>query len=248
MRNFRDLGGHKTTDGRTVKHGLFFRSASLSNLDSQDIEKLKNLNIKNIFDYRSDEEANRNPSTIIQNINNIRVPAMSMPDEYSVKFGSVEEMAEELFEKNGAFNMLKDSYYNLPLNNQSYKKLVELIKNADSLPILNHCTAGKDRTGVGCAIILMILGVSREDIIRDYLKSNEYAKESIKDFVAKKPGLKDVPIEKLNHIFGVNEDYINAAFKKIDEKYKSTEEYLLYEFGLTSKDIEQMRNEYLEKL
>lgn len=246
MRNFRDLGGNKSVDGRTVKYGLFFRSANLFNLNEEDVEKLKSLNIKYIFDYRSDDEAEKEPSTIIKNINYIRIPAMDMPNEKSVKFGSIEAMVEELFEKDGAFYMLRDSYYNLPINNKSYKKLIELVKNSEMLPILNHCTAGKDRTGVGCAIILMILGVSREDIVKDYLKSNDYAKEAIEEFVAKKPEFRNIPIEKLNYIFGVNEEYINTAFKKIDEIYLSTEEFLYKEFNLTSEDIERLRNEYLE--
>lgn len=246
MKNFRDLGGHKSVDGRCVKNGLFFRSAHLNNLNKEDIEKLKSLNIKYIFDYRSDHEAQNLPSTIIENIENIRIPAMDMPSKKDVNFGSVEEMIEELFEKDGAFNMLKESYYKLPTNNPSYKKLIELIKNPKNLPILNHCTAGKDRTGVGCAIILTILGVAREDIIKDYLKSNEYSQSAIEEYIKLNPEYKDVSIDKLNYIFGVNEDYINTAFKKIDENYDNIEEYLYKEFNLTQEDIKQIRDNYLE--
>ena len=81
MKNFRDLGGNKTEDGRTVKKGLFYRSAKLSNLSENDIKILKELNIKYIFDYRSDEEARKHPSTIISNIKNIRIPAMRELEE-----------------------------------------------------------------------------------------------------------------------------------------------------------------------
>ncbi|WP_042274820.1 tyrosine-protein phosphatase [[Clostridium] dakarense] len=245
MKNFRDLGGYKTKDGRIVKKGLFFRSANLNNLNEEDIDTLKNLNIKYIFDYRSDEEADKLPSTVIKNIQNIRVSAMKFENEKNAKFGSIEEMMKEMIKSNGVFDMLKKSYYDLPIDNTSYKRLVELIKNTQNLPILNHCTAGKDRTGVGCAIIYMILGVSRDDIIEEYLKSNKYSKESIEEYIIKNQDLKSVPLENLNNIFGVNEEYIKEAFKRIDENYDTVENYLYNEFNLTKEDIDSIRNHCL---
>lgn len=246
MENFRDLGGNKSKDGRVVKNGLFFRSAHLNNLTDEDIDKLKSLNIKHIFDYRSDYEAMDKPTTEIEDIKVIRIPALEMPSQKDVQGRSTQEIIKEIFENNGAFNMIKDSYYKLPIGNQSYKKLVELIKNPNNLPILNHCTSGKDRTGVGCAIILMILGVSREDIIKDYLVSNDCADYAIDEYLKKNPEYKDVQREKLKHIFGVNKQYINNAFKKIDENYDTVEKYLYEEFNLSYDDIESIRNNYLQ--
>ncbi|MGL5346549.1 MAG: tyrosine-protein phosphatase [Peptostreptococcaceae bacterium] len=246
MRNFRDLGGHISKDGRTVKKGLFFRSGHLQDLNDEDINILKNLNIKNIFDYRNEKEAERNPSTQIENIINIRVKAMDMPDVGMNNYSTIDEMIEEIFDKGLAFNMMKESYYNLPINNESYKRLVELVKNPDMIPILSHCTAGKDRTGVGCSIILMILGVCREDIIKEYLKSNDYAKIFIEEVVTANPELKNVPQEKMEYIFGVKEDYINEAFRKIDENYETIEEYLYGEYSLSNQDLTKLRDIYLE--
>ena len=246
MKNFRDLGGKQTIDGRTVRYGLFFRSAHLYNLDDNDIKILKKLKIKNIFDYRSDDEAKKNPSTIIEDINNIRITAMDIQNENKAKFGSAGEMTEALFKNDLAFTLLKDNYYSLPVGNDSYKALVKLVRNPEMLPILNHCTAGKDRTGVGCAIIYMILGVPREEIVKDYLKSNDYAMESITEFIKNKPELQNVPTDKLKYIFGVNEEYINNAFKRIDEEYKNEEDYLYYEFNLYKEEIEKLRSIYLE--
>ena len=231
MKNFRDLGGIKSQDGRVVKKGYFYRSANLGNLSEEDIESLKRLNIKCIFDYRSDNEAKNHPSTEIKGIKNIRIPAMDLKKFSGAKFGSIEDMIESMFDKSGAFNMLKESYHELPIDNPSYKKLVELVRDPSMLPLINHCTAGKDRTGVGSAIILMILGVSREHIIK---------------LIEQKPEFKNVDREKLNHIFGVNLDYINAAFNRIDEVYKTAEDYLYGEFGLDLNELNTLRNMYLE--
>ena len=246
MRNFRDLGGHLSQDGRSVKKGLFFRSGHLQDLNDEDINTLKSLNIKNIFDYRNEKEATRNPSTKIENIINTRITAMDMPDVGMNNYSSIDEMIEEVFNKGLAFNMMKESYYNLPINNDSYKKLVELVKNPEMLPILSHCTAGKDRTGVGCSIILMILGVSREDIIQEYLKSNDYAKIFIDEVVTTNTHLKDIPQEKMEYIFGVKEDYINEAFRRIDENYETIEDYLYGEYNLTNENLTKLRDIYLE--
>jgi len=246
MKNFRDLGGIKSQDGRVVKKGYFYRSANLGNLSEEDIESLKRLNIKCIFDYRSDNEAKNHPSTEIKGIKNIRIPAMDFKKFSGAKFGSIEDMIESMFDKSGAFNMLKESYHELPIDNPSYKKLVELVRDPSMLPLINHCTAGKDRTGVGSAIILMILGVSREHIIEDYLKSNDFAEEEINKLIEQKPEFKNVDREKLNHIFGVNLDYINAAFNRIDEVYKTAEDYLYGEFGLDLNELNTLRNMYLE--
>ncbi|RDY29337.1 tyrosine-protein phosphatase [Romboutsia weinsteinii] len=257
MINFRDLGGYKSIDGRKVKYGIFFRSGHLSDLSVEEKEYLKKLKIKNILDYRTEEEIRCYPTPELDNITNIRITAMDMTTKNGLKFGSVEDMIKTFLYVENSFQILKENYYNLPINNPSYKKLVEFIKNPEMLPILNHCTAGKDRTGVGCAIILMLLGVSREDIVKDYLKSNDYTNESIKEFLENNPYAKDaffkikndgyeLPIEKLNYIFGVNEDYINASFQRIDEEYQSTEDFLKGEFNLTERDIKDLRGKYLE--
>lgn len=245
MINFRDIGGCKSSGGRVVKEGLFFRSANLVNLSKNDLKMLKDLNIKTIFDFRDESERLSSPSDIVENINYIRIPAMPQLKSNIVKLGSVKEMMENMFDKNNAFELLKEAYYNLPVNNPAYKELVKLMQNDSNLPILMHCTAGKDRTGVGSAIILMILGVNRSSIVEDYLKSNQSAKDSINEILSVQPELKNVPKDKLKYIFGVNEIYINEVFKRIDTDFDSTEDYLLKEFNLTKDDIKNLQSKYL---
>lgn len=245
MINFRDIGGCKSSDGRVVKEGLFFRSANLVNLSKNDLQMLKDLNIKTIFDFRDESEILRSPSDIVENINYIRIPAMPQLKSNIAQLGSIKEMMENMFDKNNAFELLKEAYYNLPVNNPAYKELVKLMQNDSNLPILMHCTAGKDRTGVGSAIILMILGVNRSSIVEDYLKSNQSAKDSINEILSVQPELKNVPKDKLKYIFGVNETYINEVFKRIDTDFDSTEDYLLKEFNLTKDDIKNLQSKYL---
>ncbi|MBN8046975.1 tyrosine-protein phosphatase [Paraclostridium bifermentans] len=245
MINFRDIGGCKSSDGRVVKEGLFFRSANLVNLSKNDFQMLKDLNIKTIFDFRDESERLSSPSDIVENINYIRIPAMPQLKSNIAQLGSIKEMMENMFDKNNAFELLKEAYYNLPVNNPAYKELVKLMQNDSNLPILMHCTAGKDRTGVGSAIILMILGVNRSSIVEDYLKSNQSAKDSINEILSVQPELKNVPKDKLKYIFGVNETYINEVFKRIDTDFDSTEDYLFKEFNLTKDNIKNLQSKYL---
>lgn len=245
MINFRDIGGCKSSDGRVVKEGLFFRSANLVNLSKNDLQMLKDLNIKTIFDFRDESERLSSPSDIVENINYIRIPAMPQLKSNIAQLGSIKEMMKNMLDKNNAFELLKEAYYNLPVNNPAYKELVKLMQNDSSLPILMHCTAGKDRTGVGSAIILMILGVNRSSIVEDYLKSNQSAKDSINEILSVQPELKNVPKDKLKYIFGVNETYINEVFKRIDTDFDSTEDYLLKEFNLTKDDVKNLQSKYL---
>ncbi|HEL3231818.1 TPA: tyrosine-protein phosphatase, partial [Clostridioides difficile] len=92
----------------------------------------------------------------------------------------------------------------------------------------------------------MILGVSRENIMKDYLKSNDFADKEIERLIEYKPKFKDIPKENLKYIFGVNEEYMKTAFRRIDEEYISVEAYLYGEFNLNKEEIRKLRNQYLE--
>lgn len=250
--NFRDLGGVKNKNGKIVKKGLFFRSSNLGSLSNEDIQAIKDLNIKCIFDYRTDEEANHEPTIVIPGIRYIRVPAFSMGSflqgNQSISFNK-EEMQNQIFElvsTNKMYDMMLKLYESLPINNSSYKKLVELIQDSNELAFLSHCTSGKDRTGVGSAIIYMILGVDRDTIMKDYLESNVYAKTQIEGLIKQYPQLENIPYDYINNMLGVNENYILAVFKAIDSKYKTVEEYLLHEFDLNEEKIERIRAYCLE--
>ncbi len=69
--------------------------------------------------------------------------------------------------------ILMDGYSEMPLNNLAFKELINIIENPKNLAVLQHCTSGKDRTGLGSALILLLLGVPEEKVIEDYMLSNE---------------------------------------------------------------------------
>lgn len=163
--NFRDMGGYKASDGREVKPGLIYRSGDLSKMTEKDIALLHELKITAIFDYRDDHEAEKQPDPVISSIKYIRVPAINEPaftnDDY------------ENLMKHMTLDVITEMYGKMPINNSSFKRLIRLFQEQEGAAFLHHCMGGRDRTGVGGALILLTLGVERETIIQDYLISNE---------------------------------------------------------------------------
>lgn len=143
--------------------------------------------------------------------------------------------------------LLLEGYKSMPINNPAYKELFKLFKNPNNTAILQHCTAGKDRTGVGSALILLALNVPEETVIKDYLKSNESRAESNKKIMGiygeyiKDDKTKDL----IKGILGVNRNLIEESLNTIKNNYNSYDEYFEKEYGLDKDTLENLRNIYL---
>lgn len=241
--NFRDLGGIVAEDGRKVKKGLLFRSGNWDNTTEEDIEFLKSLNIKNVFDYRDNAE----------------VPSTAPYDKAGVKYNHypTASRTEKLLklQKAGLLKKIRATvtyedmaitYANLPFDNPGYEAMVEAIKTKD-VPLLQHCFAGKDRAGVGVAIALMVLGVSREEIMKDYLASKEYEKEFLFLPMRWLPAwIRKIALKRGEVLFTVDPMLLNATFDAIDAKYGDTNTFLKEEYGLNPEDLTEIRDYYLE--
>ena len=162
--NFRDLGGYPTTDGRTVKWRLLFRSDSPSSLTEADVRTITgNLGIQSVVDLRSSGGTNDGRGLLASSgIGYHQFPFLERRGFLPPTSGK--EVAKRL----------TDMYQWILLNAgtlvaQAFTTLAQPVNQ----PALFHCSAGKDRTGVLSATILDVLGVGREDIVADFLKTNE---------------------------------------------------------------------------
>ncbi len=241
--NFRDMGGYKTSDGRTVKFGLFFRSDELTGLTDEDMTFLKTLNIKYIFDYRDKTEVQKKPDPILLNVTYEHIPAI----EQNNQFGTFEEIARSNFFKNLNLDTMLELYTILPLNNPSYKRLMEIIQDPNNLGLLHHCSAGKDRTGVGASLILSALGVPKETVMEDYLLTNETMKE-FKDKVLKQVSehLDDRGLKIMEQLIGAKEEFLEGVFQSITNTYGNLDTYFAHEFGLTKEKRQALQSFCLE--
>ena len=189
INNLRDLGGIKTKDGRTIKKGLYIRSARLSFMKEADIELLKSLNVRKIYDLRLLREAAKSPDVPVPGAEyipwpfqdeeklgeknafaNLRARIMAAPnDEERIK------LVPDL--RNFYVYMYEDEYSRMRLKSLA----LEILSNREGA-VLYHCTSGKDRTGMITAVLLGMLGVSREDIMKDYMESLDFSKLEAQGF------------------------------------------------------------------
>lgn len=233
--NFRDMGGLKTSDGRIVRKGLLFRAAELTGLTREDIQFLQRFNIKYIFDYRREEEALSRPDPNIGNAKKERIPAI-VEDNIATNMLQQTQFVKdrEYFLKFTVEHFLK-IYAELPIQNPSYKRLMDLLKEPDkNLPLIHHCTAGRDRTGIGSMIILRTLGVPYETVLEDYLLSNKTLEdyhneifEKVKQFFNKEEYIR------FRESFPLRREYLDQANNAIIETYGDFETYLEEEFSIT---------------
>ncbi len=243
--NFRTVGNMKNVDGRTLKEGKFYRSAHLHKLKKKSFEELEKLGIKEIIDLRNSKEIAEKPDQLPSAVNYKKYSAFE--DE-----GDQLAQAKKLVLKGKVNASDADkrmiSFYReyVTENPEMIKKMItEILESKD--PILYHCTAGKDRTGITTALLLTILKFDKETIYNEYLLSNNYRKELVQKrlrlantlhFLYSKMDLK--VLEKLSW---VEKRYLDAAFEEIDKKYGSADTYIQQALGIS----DSKRNEYIRK-
>src|SRR5262249_16910325 len=157
----RDLGGYPTLDGRTVRWRQIFRSNHLGRLTAADIEVVQRLGVRRAFDFRGLEER----AIAVCGVETITVH--SLPIEPTVVATLRARLAAGSLSADDALEIMRESYRSyVRYNTHSFRALfAHLLK--DHAPLVIHCTAGKDRTGFACALVLHALGVADEVIAED---------------------------------------------------------------------------------
>jgi protein-tyrosine phosphatase len=252
--NLRDLGGYKTSDGATVAGKLVYRSSQLSDISEGDMEKLANLNLKTDFDLRTAEERNANPDelppgvryiwrNVLADANQARLAQLnnSMKDPKAANAALGGGKAE------AAFQEMYRQFISLSSAKKSYRKLFLTLGDQEQLPALFHCTGGKDRTGWAAAAFLTLLGVPKETVMEDYLRSNDYIlpmDQKIIDAFVEAGGDPSIPPA----IFGVKKEYLEAAFDEMTTKYGTIEKYFSEGLGIDASQQKALRDLHLGQL
>lgn len=169
--NLRDLGGYRTADGRRVRFGLVFRAAALGALTDADLVTLGRLGLRTVCDLRGEKERERAPSRLPEPAPEV----VSLPIEPTVgaALRDILERAEATGED--VVSLLGQAYQAYATSKlPQYRALLGLLARPERLPLVFHCSAGKDRTGFGAALLLTALGVPRAVVIEDYLATNRF--------------------------------------------------------------------------
>ncbi|GEK30408.1 protein-tyrosine-phosphatase [Kurthia zopfii] len=242
--NFRDMGGLVTNSGNRVKEHLLFRSGELNQLNQNGVHFIQNeLNIQSIIDFRDEAETKSAPTPLIDGVKNFLVPANKM----AINFASMKELIEDDLLSQFSEGSLEQFYRALPIKNAAYKKLVQQFKSKNHVPLLQHCTAGKDRTGVGAMILYLILDVPFNAIVQEYLLTNDYMTNHVPAWVERaKPYVQDSNL--LNKFIFVDEAYLSAAYDEILQVYKTVDQYLLEEFEIDAAMRQTLHQFYTEEV
>jgi len=236
--NFRDLGGFKTKEGKFVKWGKVFRSDDLSAaLTDGDREYLSSIPLKTIVDFRWDDEKEADPDVAPASVEYV----YELPlDPGNLASMSVMEILSSSVER--LDSIMKEVNRELVTKSESIEKYTEFFKLLQSeqyTPLMFHCSAGKDRTGMGAYLFLSSLGVDEETIIEDYLFSNECLQDKYESKYGKEAFEK---YPQLNVLTGVKREYLQTAIDEINENYGSVENYLTNALGV---DLDKMKSLYL---
>lgn len=240
--NFRSLSGIQNKEGKRIKENIIFRSGNFSKLTENDIKKFDALNITTIVDFRNDGEIQKDHDFIPtgQKIEITRAKIGSINDKEMGNFMKV--MMSPTFNENQVDSLMVAANNGFAESIKDFKPFFEEVKKKETV-VLFHCTAGKDRTGVASSLLLHILDVSDEEIMKDYLRSNEaIAKTDLSKYKAY-----GIPEERMAKLMGVKPVYLEAAWNSIIKKYGSIDQMLLTEFGIDKKAKKQIKKKYLVK-
>lgn len=241
--NLRDLGGIRARDGRRVRHGLLYRGSTLAGLDDVQRALVDGFGLRFMLDLRARGEAAEAEDYVPKGAAYLRVGGMRMADGGEVDFspsgiGKMRDKIQTLGE-----NFMLDLYTSMAFDNPAVNELVTHFAAQDA-PLYFHCSAGKDRTGVCAAVLLMALNVPDDAIVADFLLTNEYRAGIMRNVPAQLPPW--VPdADTWAKINGVNESDLRAVFAAIDKRYDSREAYLATEFGLDAAKLAELRDYYL---
>jgi protein-tyrosine phosphatase len=236
--NLRDVGGFQTNSGYLMKTGLLYRSGNLEKTSVSDRQTVSELHITTFIDFRSQKEQEKSPGDfpacrkVSLSCNMDQITAERLRPLLMRKHAS-DEIYEVL---NGTYVDLVD------LMVKPIGGLIRILLNAGNHPVLMHCRAGKDRTGFGAAVIQQSLGVDRDIIFQEYLRSNEFIGHLI-DRTMKQMRFFTLglfPRGDLRAAFEVRSQYLQTAFSAIESTYGGLENYLAAG-GITNDDLIRLK-------
>jgi protein-tyrosine phosphatase len=250
VRNFRDVGGLPTADGRRVREGVLFRSGHLAHATPEDAAFLGGLGLHTVFDFRNAaDQALDGPDVELSGVRNVNIP-LTDPAEGAdfwkmVRHGDLAQLREALSGGRAAERMRASYRVQIRRRTAEHSRVVHALAE-DGVPALLHCAAGKDRAGLTVAITLLALGVDREAVEADYLRSNlpdhRYRVHRSPDAEG---GLSAEVLELLAPLFDARPAYLASAFETIDATWGGTGPYLRDGLNLSAATLDRLRDRLL---
>lgn len=230
VKNFRDIGGYTTTDGSRVRYGILYRSADLVTMTPEDRERLRAKDLRREIDLRSPTEMTTRPSNWGSNAPAVETPFHSLYEPNALKTASVS---------------VSVGYADLAMfQAESIGEIIRGLSHDEGASLV-HCAVGNDRTGVTVAVLMTVLGVPRDQVVHEYLRSNEYwtSDEGRKE-LKQRTNSSDEVIRAWPGLTAAN---LNGMFDIIDQRYTSFDGYIRNGLKLSQADVDAARARFLEK-
>ncbi len=248
IQNARDLGGMRTTDGRVIASGFLFRSANLAEATTADAMNLREKwHLARVIDLRTETERSERPDVVPENVAYLPVPVF---DERVVGISHEKSAgADEI----GMLIPEMENLYRMMATEESCRRnlgrAAECVMKQDFTEgsVLWHCTEGKDRCGLLSAILLSALCVDRQQIMEDYLLTNEVNQPKAEKYYQRMllAGMPESEAVAVKDAFLAKDSYLGGAFSAIDEQYPDMETYLCGGLHISLESIVTFRKSVL---
>ncbi len=232
--NFRDLGGYAGTGGQVVRWRRLFRSDHLAGLTPDDAQAFRQLGVGRVFDFRGVTER----AAVPYDLPGVTQHALSIEPTVVQRMKDVLDAGESLTPAR-TVELMQHTYRGFVHDNAPrFAELFAHLLQSDA-PLVFHCTAGKDRTGFAAALILLALGVPGQVVMQDYLLTNElYRMPAPHDHRA--------PREVLEVLWRVQEDFLNASLRIVEQEDGGVEGYLARALGVGEAERRRLQQLYLQ--
>lgn len=259
--NFRDLGGYQTYDGRQVKWGKVFRSAQLDRVTAKGVSTLAALDVQTVIDLRFSAETERYPTNkaAFPNAEILSWHQERQPDSGSRSMAMQRSWRDSLESEDPhqVHEAMRSNYPKKLYSHRAIYRTMLLRLISGNTPLVFHCAAGKDRTGVAAALILSLLGVSDEQIVADYLLTQQEVASLLDNWVAGgatdgddytdfQQRLASYPRTLIQPVFDADEAYITTLFDYVDEEYGGFEKYAQQKLELSDNELNSLRENLLD--
>ena len=234
--NFRDLGGYRTADGRTVRRNAVFRSAHLGGLTDDDRAALGRIGVRTIVDLRGVSEAAETPHAI----DGLRCRVVGAHIEPGVGERIRGAVADGSATPHLMMEFLTDHYRDYPRRcAPGFRTLFATLSDGTHRPLVFHCTAGKDRTGFASALLLSLLGVPWETVMEDYLRTNDL-------WIGHIGRYPELDIDTRAAIIEARTPYLEAAFDVLRKDFGDPEQFAERALGLDAAARQRLKADLLD--
>ncbi len=241
VKNIRDLGGIRTKNGSFIKYKCLLRSADLSNLSIEELNRLKTeYNLKTVIDFRSSHSYFKKKDKLDESITfkHYFVLDYLEKNQFTTDFGyPYDRFFMKIYED---FATKKKSF-------KAYRGFFDYLLANDDGAILWHCTSGKDRTGIATILLLKILGCDDETLYAEHEKTNEFAITELNNYLNSHPNTNVIERNYRECQFIAKRAFLEHFFDVVNKKYGGLDNFISNTIGVTDKERNILKKRYLSK-